>query len=165
MRTITLLLLSAFTLAAGELSNRRAPGFSLPDLELAQHDLYDHRGKVVLLEILKTDCPMCGAMADVLEQVKQKYGTKVSILSIALPPDTQITVRNFVGRHKITYPVLFDCGQAASSYLKVSPSRPRIDLPHIFVIDKQGMIKEDWGSENAVRTLDELSAEIDKLLK
>ncbi len=165
MRALTLLLLSVFAITAGDLSNRRAPGFSLPDVELAQHDLYDLRGKVVLLEVMKTDCPLCGAMADVLEQMKQKYGAKLAVLSIALPPDNQITVRNFVGRHKLTYPILFDCGQVTSSYLKVSPARPRIELPHLFVIDREGMIREDWGSENAVRTPAELSVEIDKLLK
>ncbi len=165
MRSLALSLIFLATASAGELSNRRAPGFSLPDVELKQHDLYDLRGKVVLLEIMKTDCPLCGPTAAVMEQMKKKYGDKIGVLSIVLPPDTQVTVRAFANRHVLTYPILFDCGQVASSYLKTSPARPRIHLPHLFVIDKEGMIREDWESELAVRTPDELSAEIEKLLK
>ena len=40
--------------AAGELSNRRAPGFSLPDSNINYHDLGDYRGKVVLVDFIKT---------------------------------------------------------------------------------------------------------------
>jgi hypothetical protein len=52
----------------------------------------------------------------------------------------------------------------AASYLKVSPARPRIELPHVFVIDGTGQIREDWGSENTMQTLEELSAVVDRLL-
>lgn len=165
MRSIALFLMLLTAVSAGELSNRRAPGFSLPDMDLKQHDLYDLRGKVVLLEVMKTDCPLCGIMASVLEDMKKKYGDRIAVLSVVIPPDTQLTVRAFRERHKLTYPTLFDCGQMASSYLKVSPSRPRIHLPHLFLIDKEGMIRDDWQSESAVQTPAELTAEIEKYLK
>ena len=40
---------------------------------------------------------------------------------------------------------MFDCGQVAASYLQVTPSNPSVDVPHFFVIDKDGMIREDYG--------------------
>jgi peroxiredoxin len=164
MRLATLLLTAALA-AAGDLSNRRAPGFSLPDIDLTQHDLYDYRGRVVLVEIMKTECPTCAKTAELMERIRAKFGAKVAVLAIALPPDNQNTVRAFSARHNLNYPVLFDCGQMAGSYLRASPLRPRIELPHLFLIDKNGDIQDDWGQEAAVRPFEELAAQVEKLLK
>ena len=46
--------------------SRRAPGFSLPDVNTEQHDLADYRGKVVILEFMQTTCPHCAAFTEVL---------------------------------------------------------------------------------------------------
>ena len=48
---------ASLLLSADQYSNRRAPGFSLPDLNHKQYDLGDYRGRVVLIDIMKTDCP------------------------------------------------------------------------------------------------------------
>jgi hypothetical protein len=50
------------------------------------------------------------------------------------------------------------------SYLKVTPSNPQVHFPHLFVIDPDGTIKNDFaGTEDKSLTLDALSAEIDRL--
>jgi peroxiredoxin len=151
-------------LPAGELSGRRAPGFSLPDVNLKQHDPQNYRGRVLIIELMKSDCPVCKYTAKLLAKAQQKYGDKIAVLGIALPPDNLNTVKAFMEAEKISNPILFDCGQVAASYLKVSPARPRIELPHVFVIDGTGQIREDWGSENTMQTLEELSAVVDRLL-
>jgi peroxiredoxin len=138
------ILLAGSLVAADELSGRRAPGFSLPDLNLKQHDLADYRGKVVVLDFMKTDCPHCRTLARLLEEVKAKYGYKVAVLSVVTPPDTQNTVLTFIQTNFVTTPVLFDCGQMAASYLKVTPQNPTIDLPHLFIIDGEGTIRHDY---------------------
>ena len=56
---------------------RRAPSFNLIDHKGEFHDLLDFRGQVVVLEIMKTDCPHCRAFSPVLEQMKTKYPGKV----------------------------------------------------------------------------------------
>ncbi len=138
--------MAAATLAtAGELSGRRAPGFSLPDTRFRQHDLQDYRGKVVIIDIMKTDCPHCLVVADTLEKVRRKYGDRVQILSVVNPPDSMNQVQAFIQQHNLTYPVLFDSGQMAASYLKISPERPKFSVPYLFVIDQQGKIVEDFG--------------------
>ena len=43
-------------LAAGDYSNRRAPGFSLTDSHYQQHDPQDYRGKVLLLVNVASKC-------------------------------------------------------------------------------------------------------------
>jgi peroxiredoxin len=162
-----LLACAALLSASGELSGRRAPGFSLPDLHLRQHDLQDYRGKIVLIDIIQTTCPHCQALADILEKVEAKYGDKVAVLSITIPPDNQTTVAHFVAEHKVTAPVLFDCGQVSVSYLKATPQNPKVNVPHLFLIDGQGMIRNDFGYEFDTRNIfegDGLYIEIDRLL-
>ena len=51
----------------------------------------------------------------------------------------------FIAAHKIKYPVLFDCGQVAASYYKATPANPSVNFPHVFLIDPQGMIRNDFG--------------------
>jgi len=168
MRFLLCLLVSAALLSgAGELSGRRAPGFSLPDIHLQQHDLADYRGKIVVLDIIQTSCPHCAAFAETLQKVHRKYGDKVAVLTIANPPDTQATVARFSAGHKISTPILFDCGQVSVSYLKVTPQHPTIDVPYLFLIDGQGMIRKDFGYEKETHDIfegEDLYVEIDRLL-
>jgi hypothetical protein len=62
--------------------------------------------------------------------------------------------------------MLFDSGQMAASYLKVTPQNPRIHLPHLFLIDGEGMIRNDWAEQEAVDAATDslVEAEIDRLL-
>ena len=154
-------------LASGDLSGRRAPGFSLPDLHLKQHDLQDYRGKVVIIDIMQTTCPHCQQLAGVLEKVSAKYGEKVAVLTIALPPDNQSTVARFTAEYKVTAPILFDCGQVSASYLKATPQNPKANVPHVFLIDGHGTIRNDFGYEFDTRNMfegDGLEVEVDRLL-
>ena len=168
MRRLLPLALAALPLfAAGELSNRRAPGFSLPDAKVKQHDLADYRGKVVLLEIMLTNCPHCAKFATILEEVARKYAGRVQVLSIVNPPDNDVTVGRFAAQHKVSYPILFDCGQVAGSYMMATPRKPSFDIPHLFLIDATGQIRNDFGYSVLTRGIFEgrdLFAEVDKLL-
>lgn len=162
-----LLASAALLLASGELSGRRAPGFSLPDMHGQQHDLADYRGKIVLLDIIQTTCPHCQQLAEVLEETAAKYRGKVVVLTFAIPRDTPATVAHFAAEHKVTTPILFDCGQASAAYLKATPQNPRIDVPHLFLIDAQGMIRNDFVYGFDTRNIfegDGLDIEIDRLL-
>lgn len=164
--------LSAFIAAAALIPApgnppRRAPGFSIPDSKMIQHDLQDYRGKFVILDIMQTHCPHCAQFTDVLEKAAAKYGTRVAILSIVVPPDTQATVQEYIAAHKITFPILFDCGQVAASYLRITPQNPTIQVPHVFVINRQGTIVADHGYGAGTEKLfeaPEFFAEIDKLV-
>jgi peroxiredoxin len=131
--------------AAGELSNRRAPGFSLPDSDLKQHDLQDYRGKVVVLNVMRTACTHCGEFSQALAEAQKRFGDKIQVISIVNPPDNQKTVAQYKAKNQVTAPILFDCGQVTASYLKITPQNPSIQVPHFFVIDGEGMIREDYG--------------------
>jgi len=134
---------------------------------MRQHDLQDYRGAILLIDIIRTTCPHCAAFSEVLEKVRSRYGDKVAVLSIAESPDNQTTVTRFAAEHKISTPILFDCGQMAISYLKVTPQNPAVNVPHVFVIDAQGMIRNDYGYDFDTRNIFEgegLFTVIDHLL-
>ena len=124
--------------------NQRAPGFALPDIHFNYHDLADYRGKVVLLEIMQTRCPECQKLSQMLEKLKANFGDQVAVIGIVNPPDNQQTVAAFIDQFKISSPVLFDCGQAAASYLRPDPRRPQIHLPHLFLIDQNGIVRAHY---------------------
>src|SRR5580700_7406392 len=117
--------------ASGELSNRRAPGFALPDPEYTRfYDLQDYRGKVLLIEIMSTSCPHCMLLSTTLEKVKEKYGDKVGVLSVVVPPDNLATVSKYRSINKVTVPIVCDMGQMTISYMSAHPGQSKIDVPH-----------------------------------
>src|SRR5437764_10667441 len=144
---LSLALAATLPLAAQSLSGRRAPSFSLPDSTMAQHDLLDYRGRWLLIDFMKTDCPHCMALSKVMETVHQKYGAKVALLSVVqAPPENQLTVAKYVnetGAKSAT--IVFDQGQMAVTYFKATPSNPGFDTPHLFIINPNGMIVRDIG--------------------
>lgn len=168
MKTLLALIAGVpFLFGAGELSNRRAPGFSLPDANARQHDPQDYRGQVVLIEFMKTNCPNCKAVSINLERVKQKYGGKVTVISVVTPPDMLKDVVEYARVNKLTSPLLFDCGQVTASYLKATPQKPTVHLPHLFLVDAEGMIRNDFSHGEQTKKIMEgpgIDAEIDKLL-
>jgi peroxiredoxin len=161
--TIAASLVCASILFAAEAS-RRAPGFSLADSKAQQHDLADYRGRPVILEFIQTTCPICNAFASVLAQVQQKYGDRVAVLTIVNPPDDPPKVAAYTASHKITYPILFDCGQVAYSYLRM----PSFDVPHVYLIDANGAIREDFGYSDSTKDIFEgkgIFPHLDAMLK
>ena len=77
-------------------------------------------------------------------------------------PDNFQTVERFVAEHKIPWPILFDSGQVMMSYLKATPANPKVNFPHLFIIDGNGTIRYDFEGGGGAA---EISSEIDKLLK
>ena len=162
MRTTIAALLCAAALFAADAS-RRAPGFSLPDSKQQQHDLADYRGKVVILEFMQTSCPHCQAFNSVLAKVEQKYGDRIAILGVVNPPSDIPKVNAYLIENKISYPIVFDCGQVAYSYLRSGS----FDTPHVYLIDANGGIRDDFGYSNITKDIFEgngLFARLDALL-
>src|SRR5271165_6573254 len=167
--TCSLLLFTSLVFGSGELSNRRAPGFALPTPDYRRwYDLQDFRGKVLIIEIMSTSCPHCMLTSTTLEKVRDKYGDKVGILSIVVPPDNQDTVFRYMQTNKVTVPIIADMGQVTITYMKVRPGQSQVPLPHLFLIDKQGMIRNDFEYNDSTKSVFEgpgLFPEIEKLLK
>jgi peroxiredoxin len=132
------------------------------DTHYQQHDPQDYHGKVILIDFMQTTCSTCNVLADTLVQVKNKYGDKIVILSIVTSPDTFDTVNQFAALHHAGWPILFDSGQVMMSYLRLTPSNLKVQFPHVFIVDGNGTIRDDFeGLEDPAA----LSAQIDSLLK
>lgn len=167
MRKIVLLLLGLALLLSGVLtgqglSGRRAPSFALPDSTLRPFDILDYRGRWLLLEFMKTDCPHCKLVAQTLERIKPKLGAKAVILAVVVPPDNTATVAKYVAETKTTTPILFDSGQTAMWYFNATPAHPSFDAPHLFAINPQGNIVRDW--TQAGLEAPEFAAELEALV-
>jgi peroxiredoxin len=156
MRTFVLLvfvlvcLACALTLAGQSLAGRRAPSFSLPDANQVQHDILDYRGKWLVLNfITSVNCSRCGPLAKALEPLQKK----AAVLNVMIsPPENANTANRFAVENKITSPIVFDQSQVAIGYFKATPANSRIDTPHVFVINPEGRIVDDW-SDGRVGTI------------
>lgn len=134
---------------------------------MKQYDPQDYHGKILLVEFMQTNCPHCGGFSVILEEVVNKYRGQVAVLSVANPPDTLATVQRFIAEKKLSMPIVFDCGQVAASYLKAGPQNPNFDVPHLFIIDPRGMIRNDYGYSPLTKGIFEgrdLFTELDQML-
>jgi peroxiredoxin len=171
MKLFAALLAGFVCFGANELSNRRAPGFSLPDSSFTRYDLQDYRGKWLLIDFMITKCPHCVELSHALEQVKSKFGNHVAILSVVIvPPETHASVAKYIKDNNVTIPILFDQGQVAASYFNATPEKPSFDTPHLFIINPQGTIVRDFGHVHSDEGHDLLGAsglikELEALLK
>ena len=161
MKRILMLLCATALLFAQ--APKRAPGFCLVDTTGQWRDLYDYRGKVVIIEFMQTTCPHCASFAPKLLDISRKYAGKVQILAIGLPPDNPQTMTDYVKGHNLPYPLLLDMGQVAGSYVRV----PNLHFPHVYLVDGEGMIRGNWEEGPLAKDIFEgngLQREIDKLL-
>jgi len=154
---------------AGETVGRRVPGFSLPDRTYSKYyDPLDYRGRILIVEFMQTTCPHCEAFSKILQEAVNKYGGKVAVLSIVNPPDTLDTVGRYLAANKISFPILFDYGQVAGSFLLWKPGKEAgMNIPRVFVIDPAGVIRLDLEYNVMTKEIFEgrgLFAELDKLL-
>jgi len=119
------------------------------------YDLADYRGKIVILEFMQTNCPHCSTAGDTLHAVSQKYGSKIQIVAVvSSQTEKDYTVASYARGHNVDYPILFDSGQMMYSYLR----DPKIVFPHIYVIDPQGNIRQDYPYDVTTRDVFEGTA-------
>ena len=166
-KTLLLLTLASLSLVAGPPTGKRVASFSLPETSGKFHDVLDYRGKVLLIDIMKTDCPHCQSLTRTLERVKAKYGDRVAILSIINPPDNATTVASYIAKYKVSTPILYDMTLSTQALLKLGPQNPSVSMPHLLVVDANGMVQSDWPYSDALKAIfegDGLFAIIDKML-
>ena len=108
--------------------------------KLQEHDLADYRGKIVLLALIQSTCPHCAAFAENLQAVQERFADRVQVLAVVTPPDTPDKVKEFIGGHKITFPILLDTGQMSYSYILSAD----LKFPRLYMIDATGTIKSDY---------------------
>jgi len=135
---------------------------------MKQYDPQDFRGKIVIIDFMQTKCPTCRVVSGMLEQVKSKFGDKIQLMSVVVLPDSIGNVQAYIKENNITAPILFDSGQMTASFMKITPQNPTMKFPHLFLLDKEGWIRNDFDHDdanNGTITVKLLTAEIEKLLQ
>lgn len=142
IRNILFSLLATAVLLAGcsqavESSDKKAPDFSLQDINGKTVKLSSYEGKVLILNFFATWCTPCRAeIPDFVELVDEYSEEGFLIIGISLDQGGINTVRDFVNKYKINYPVLLDDGNVSKEY---GPVR---SIPTTFLVDKKGNIVE-----------------------
>lgn len=120
-----------------------APGFTLPSIDGATVSLQQFRGqKPVLLEFFATWCHFCRAIAPKVAQLRQSIPeSKLAIVAIDVGSgDSFEKVKLYEKENPEPYTVLYDSGSKVTRTYKVE------GIPHIVLVDKNGVIKYQ-GSE------------------
>jgi peroxiredoxin len=122
-----------------------APDFTLHDLTGKKVRLRDFKGKAIILNFWSTSCSPCVAEIPALNALYHDLkASGLVVIGISVDP-AEKTVREFVERKHIEYPVLMDTSQEI-----YFDEYGLFGLPVNILIDRSGMIKEkligqiDW---------------------
>lgn len=120
---------------------RRAPDFTLLDWQGEKVALRDYRGRVILLQFFQTGCPTCQHEAPLLEDIYQRYKDRgVVLIGISHDAGGAAEVKKFAERFGISFPLVLGDLEVAVRYVGITPQRTSFDIPHFFLINREGYI-------------------------
>jgi len=135
----SLMLLAALVFlsrAVSAVQGQQAPDFSLKDLKGNSVTLADYKGKVVFLNFWATWCPPCRQeIPDFIKAYDKHKADGLVILGVAVS-DRENSVKSFVERNKINYPVAMGDMKIVQDY------EPGQYIPATIVIDRNGNIHD-----------------------
>lgn len=119
-----------------------APEFELADLNGTPHSLSDWRGSIVVLNFWSAECIHSTRADAVLEGLMNEWGSKVSLWCIASNAnEDDDLVRSVADKNKITRLLRDRENEVADTYGAVT-------TPHVFVIDRQGLLRYAGGLDD-----------------
>ncbi len=137
--------------AAGAKVGEAAPGFTLKTADGKDWSLSDAAGKVVVIEWVNPECPVCervmkdGTVAATLKGVKEQFPDAVylAINSSAARPSSFDATPDYLKNNKIDIPALFDRDGAVGKQYGARTT------PHCFVIDAKGVLVYKGAIDNS----------------
>lgn len=135
--------------------NSPAPDFTARLFDGGSFRLSDHRGKPVLINFYASWCLSCGGEVEDVDKVYKELGKERAVFVGVAIQDTETKARQFVKKHKMTYPAGIDDSGAIRKAYGI------YGMPVSFFVDKNGVIARIYAggmSEEIIRH------ELDKLL-
>jgi peroxiredoxin len=112
---------------------REHANFTLTDLDGRQWTLRDLRGKVVLVNFWATWCPPCRKEMPDLNALYKELKDKGFVV-LAISNEKPETVRSFLAKHKVGYPILIDPGDKVHKEFVVD------GIPNSYLYDRDGKL-------------------------
>lgn len=141
-------------LPGSQAAGNEAPPFTLTSIEGRTFNLSDFQGKVVVVELMATWCPVCKDEMMELAQLSAQYPEVVIITVSVDPTETEDKLRSFKEMYHADWLFAHDTDNMLVRY-------DAFTLPTIVVIDPQGRITFQRA---AFVPADELKAEVGRAL-
>jgi thiol-disulfide isomerase/thioredoxin len=116
-------------------NGQAAPEFELPDLHKRLHVLSELRGQIVVLNFWSAECPWAERADQVIEAYRQEWGNDVIFWWIASNMNEPVELLSEIAAQRELAVVLRD------SRHKVADLYGAQTTPHLFVIDRQGLLR------------------------
>jgi len=129
-----------------DIVGKKAPDFTLKDIDGRDVSLSSLRGRVVLINFWATWCPPCRSEMPSLNSLYKEYRGK-GLVVLAISTDRRMSdVKDYVSKNTFEFQILLDPDMRVSRSYKV------FSIPTTFLIERNGVIikrflgEEDWGS-------------------
>jgi len=119
-----------------------APGLLLTGLDGMEHELTEHLGEVVLVNLWATWCPPCKAEMPTLESYYKAHQADGFVTIAINDGDPADTVADFVQEYGLSFPIWLD-----PTYQATDTAFKTRNLPSSFVIDREGYVRLRWVGE------------------
>ena len=142
-----------------QMRGKKAPAFSLVDLDGKKVSLSDYKGKSVLVNFWATWCGPCKVEMPWFEEFNKQYAAQgLVILGLADDVDAgKDAIGKVVHKTGVTYPILLTDGNVQKAYAPQGMDY----LPMSFYIDRNGVIVEETAGLGGK---DEIEAHIKKTI-
>lgn len=110
---------------------RERLNFTLTGLDGRQWTLRDLRGHVVLVNFWATWCPPCRKEMPDIDALYKKFKSQGFVV-LAISDEQAATVRSFLAKHKVSYPILLDPGDVVHKRFDVD------GIPKSYIYDRDG---------------------------
>ena len=113
-----------------------APDFTLTDIDGNLFKLSANKGKVVVLEFMRTTCSACVSEAPSLRDLRTKFGSNVAMVSVSVDPtgDTNDVLRGFRDQNMKGWTLIRDTARVYDEYSVTA-------TPTLIIIDKDGYVR------------------------
>ena len=136
-----------------------APSFTLANLQGEPVTLLEYKGRVVLLNFWATWCLPCRQEMPGMQSVWQTYQAQgLTVLAVSIDTVAPERIAKFVKKLQLSFPILLDAEDQASSLYRVS------GLPASFLLDRDGRVasvitgSREWSNAESLTVIEQLLA-------